>query len=281
MSKEQDARPIEETEVQTVNADGVLTAISRADLDNQITTAKAYPRSVRKFQDACHGLATLNEQVASQCFYVLPARKGGSGEPIQGPSARFAELVMHSWKNCRAGATVVEEGAEFITARGVFRDLESNTEVTFDVRRRITTKSGQRFGADMIGVTGNAACAIAMRNAVLKGVPKALWEPIYEAARKAAVGDEQTLASKRAEMIAYLGKRGVTKDMVLGMLGVAALEDIGLDHVATIKGVLTAVKDGDTTLEAAFKPQAPAAAPGAAAGQKGMDGLAARMDGKP
>jgi len=274
---EHEAKPIQETPM--VPDAGVLTAISRAELDQQITTARAFPRSLKRFQDECMGMATLNEHVASQCFYVLPPRKGGNGEPIEGPSARMAEIVASAWGNCRAGARVVEEGAEFVTAQGVFHDLERNVQITMEVRRRITTKEGRRYGADMIAVTGNAACSIALRNAVFKGIPKAFWEEVYLAARKAAVGDIKTLAANRAAALGYCGKLGIAKEAVLATLGVPSAEDIGLEHLATLKGLLTAIKDGDTTIEQAFAmPVKPAAAP--EAGAKGVAGLAARMENK-
>ena len=229
---------------------GVMTAISRAELDSQITTARAYPRSVRKFIDECMEMACLNEEIAEACIYALPR----GGKSIEGPSARLAEIVTSAWGNCRAGARVVEEGREFITAQGVFHDLERNVQITIEVRRRITNKYGKRFDSDMIGVTGNAACSIALRNAVFKGISKAFWEPIYKAARRAAVGDAKTLASKRADALAYLQKRGATEEQVLATLDVKGVEDIGLDELVVLKGLATAIKEGDTTVEQAFAP---------------------------
>jgi hypothetical protein len=254
----------------------VLTAISRAELDQQITTARAYPRSLRKFVKECMEMATLNERVAEECFYALPR----DGKTVEGPSARLAEIVTCAWGNCRAGARVTEEGAEFIIAQGVFHDLERNVQVTMEVRRRITGKNGRRYSSDMIGVTGNAACSIALRNAVFRGIPRAFWIDVYEAARKAAIGDAETLANRRAHMFAHFLKLGATREAILASINVAGEEDIGLDELATLKGIATAIKDGDTTVEQAF-PSVPkagaAAASGGAEDKKGVAGLAARV----
>jgi hypothetical protein len=260
-------REVEATEVKA----GVLALISKAELDQQIATARAFPRSLKAFVNECMEMATLNEKVASECFYALPR----SGKTIEGPSARLAEIVASAWGNCRAGARIVDEGADFITAQGVFHDLQRNVSITYEVRRRITDSKGKRYNADMIGVTGNAACSIALRNAVFKGVPKAFWNDIYESARRAAVGDVKTLANKRTDALAYLQKMGATADMVFATLGVKGAEDIGLDELATLKGLITAVKDGETTIELAFAPketEAPKAKPATdapAAVQKG------------
>lgn len=252
-------------------------ARSRVELDQQVATARAYPRSIKKFQQQCMEMATLNEQVAEECFYALPRKENGETKMIEGPSARLAEIVASSWGNCRAGARVVDEGAEFITAQGVFHDIERNVNITMEVRRRITGRSGRRYSSDMIAVTGNAACSIALRNAVFRGVPKALWSGIYEAARMAAVGDVQTLANKRSAMFAHFQKLGVQREAILTTIGVAGEEDIDLDKLATLKGIASAIKDGEITPEQAFAPPAAASASAApAADGKGVAGLAAR-----
>ena len=215
-------------------------------------------------------MATRNERVAEECFYALPR----DGKTVEGPSARLAEIVTSAWGNCRACARVVDEGAEFLTAQGVFHDLERNVQVTMEVRRRITGKNGRRYSSDMIGVTGNAACSIALRNAVFRGIPRAFWIDIYDAARKAAVGDAQTLANKRAHMFAHFLKLGATREAILAAINVQGEEDIGLDELATLKGIATAIKDGDTTVEQAFPPQPKAGAAAASSGPEDKKGVA-------
>lgn len=226
----------------------VLALVTKAELDQQITTARAYPRSIKRFVDSCREMATLNAKIAGECFYALPR----DGKTIEGPSARLAEIVASAWGNCRAGARVVDEGQEFITAQGVFHDLERNVAITYEVRRRITGKNGKRYSPDMIAVTGNAACSIALRNAVFKGVPKAFWNDIYEKARLASVGDIKTLANSRAEAFQQLQKMRVPKANVLQVLGCAGEEDVGIDELVTLKGLVTAIQDGETTVDEVF-----------------------------
>jgi hypothetical protein len=239
----------------------VLQAVSNAEISQQIATAHAYPRSLKKFRATCLEMATLTEQIADECIYALPRKDGGVTKMIEGPSARLAEIVVSAWGNCRAGARVIEEGREFVVAQGVFHDLERNSAITYEVRRRITNKSGQRFGADMISVTANAACSIALRNAVFKGVPKAFWNDIYEAARQVVAGDSKTLANRRSEALQHFQKLGATQDKILASLGVSGVEDITLDHLTTLRGLANAVKEGELTVEEAFAPKADAATP--------------------
>lgn len=245
-----------EREIVSSSDQSLLANISRAEIDQQIATARAFPRSIKRFVTECMDMATLNEQVAADCIYALPR----DGKTVEGPSARLAEIVASAWGNCRAGSRIVAEEAEFVTAQGVFQDLERNVSITYEVRRRITDRSGRRYKPDMIAVTGNAACSIALRNAVFKGVPKAFWSGIYDAARQAAVGDAKTIANKRADALAYLQKMGVTVDQVVAVLNVGGVEDIGTDQLATLRGLITAIKDGDTTVDQAFGGQGPTGA---------------------
>lgn len=236
-------------ELMAMSADeSMVSMISRAEIDQQIATAKKYPRSIKRFVDEATAMVTLNESIAQQCIYALPR----DGKVVEGASARFAEIVASAWGNCRAGARVVNETGEFITAQGVFHDLERNVAITFEVQRRITNKSGKRFSADMIGVTGNAASSIALRNAILKGVPKAFWDNLYQKARAVVAGDIKTLANKRAEAIKQFQIYGVTEAQILAKLGREGVADIGIDDLVVLFGMLTAIRDGDTTPEQAF-----------------------------
>lgn len=260
-------------EVQSMEADaGLVSVISRAEIDQQIATAHKYPRSITKFRKAVTEMVTISEAVAEECIYSLPR----DGKTIVGPSARFAEVINSAWGNSRAGARTVNESGEFVIAQGVFHDLERNTAITYEVQRRIVDKQGRKFKTDMIGVTANAACSIALRNAILKGVPKAFWSEMFERAKEVVRGDFETLPNRRAKAFARLVTFGVTQEQIFATLGCNGEQDIGLDHLVTLKGLITALKEGDTTVEQAFgrgaedsglrKPQAkPAADPAAQA----------------
>lgn len=240
---------------------GTVALLNRSEIDMQIATAHKYPRSIKKFRDEVEAMVTLNESVAEECMYSLPRREKDPAtgswvvKPIEGPSARFAEVVVSAWGNVRAGARVVNDVGDFVTSQAVFHDLERNVAITYEVQRRITNSQGQRFKPDMIGVTANAACSIALRNAILKGVPKAFWSDMFDKARETAIGNVQTLAARRSRALTVLQKMGVQSDTVFAFLKIAGIEDITLDHLATLFGITTAIKEGDTTPEQAFTPQ--------------------------
>lgn len=231
-----------------LESSATLMALNASEIDMQIATAKKYPRSVKQFRNEAFQMATLTEDIAGECMYSLPR----GGKAIEGPSARFAEIVVSAWGNARAGARVISEDDRFVTAQGVFYDLQRNVSITYEVRRRITDRHGNKYKDDMVGVTSNAACSIALRNAILKGIPKAFWKDIYNEARRTAIGDAKTLATKRASMLEAFGKMGVVPERIFSLLAVEGEADITLDNLALLRGTFTAIKDGDTSIEQVF-----------------------------
>lgn len=243
----------EAREIVTVES-GTLAILNKSEIDQQITTAHKYPRSLAQFRKEMMQMVTLTEKIAGECIYALPR----DGKVIEGPSARFAEVAASAWGNSRAGARVVNEGQDFITAQGVFHDLERNVAITYEVQRRIVDKHGRRFKPDMIGVTANAACSIALRNAILKGIPKAFWAEMYDAARHASVGDVKSIANKRADAVKAFAVYNITEAQILTRLGRSGIQDITIDDLIVLAGFLTAIKDGDSTPESVFAEEAPA-----------------------
>ncbi len=225
-----------------------LDVMTRSEIDVQISTAHKYPRSIQNFKKKALSMATLDEDTAASCFYVRPQ----GGKNIEGPSIRLAEIVAGAYGNLRFGARVTEITDTHVVAQGMAHDLEGNVGWSVEVRRGITGKNGQKYSADLIGTTANAACSIALRNAIFKAVPMALCKPIYEAAKKTAVGTVKTLASRREKMIDQFAKLGVAKEKVFFKVAVSGLEDIGLAELETLLGLFNAIKDGDVSIDETF-----------------------------
>lgn len=246
--------------------------LARAEIDQQIATARAMPRSLKHAVDNILTLATLDAESAEECVYALPR----GGKPIKGPSVRLAEIIASQWGNCRVGARVVhvDRFEKFVEAEGVFHDLETNTATTARVRRRISDKNGRVFNDDMIVVTGNAACAIAKRNAILGAVPKAVWRKSYQAVESVIAGDVKTLVERREKAMKAFAAFGVKPDQVLAAIAVAGLEEIGIDHLTTLMGMHSALKSGEATVEEMF-PKQPATGERPKNLAEAMDALAA------
>ncbi len=240
-----------------------LEAITRSELDVAITTARRFPRSLAHFKAHALAMIRLDQETAAACFYALPRRErqeDGSWKrkTITGPSVRLAEIVSSCWTNLRAGARVIAETEREIVAQGMCHDLESNYAVATETRRRLVDRNGRRYTDDVCILTANAACAVARRNATFAVVPRAFVNELVAVAMKVAAGEAKTLKDGRERALASFAELGVNAPRVLDKLERAGIEDMDLEDLAILHGLLTALKDGETTVAQEF-PAPPAA----------------------
>lgn len=243
-----EAQPVE---VMQVNNADTLAALTKSEIDVQIATAKQYPRNLAKVLNNIETLATMDEDIAGSCFYTLRRQ----GKVIEGASVRMAEIIASSWGNLRVQARIIGNDGKVITAQGVCHDLESNYATSVEVKRRITGKDGKTFSEDMQVVTGNAACAIAMRNALFKVVPAALVKKVIDKAKKVSLGESMTLETSRAKMLEYFKTIGVEERQILDYLSIEKVDEIDIDMVIELRGLATAIKEGTTNVKEAFAPK--------------------------
>lgn len=232
-----------------------LDTITRAEIDVQISTAKKYPRDEHKFADKLHAMATIDQEVAESCFYALKrTERNGEVKVIRGESVRLTELAASAFGNFRSGGRVIDETDEYIVAQGIAHDLESNNFVTTEIRRRITDRNGRRYNADMITLTANAACAIAVRNARKQVIGASRMRRAYVACLHIVAGNIEALGTKRDKAVAFFVEKGVAKERVLGALDLTGVEGFTGDHLVTLIGFKNAIEDGEGTLDDIFPP---------------------------
>lgn len=228
-----------------------------SEIERMIAMAERRPRKLSVWKNRCLSMITLAPEIAEECFYALPRKERNKttgkieNKIITGPSARFAEIIVANWGNCRAIARVAGEDqtGNFICGQGTFHDVEMNFFCGFEVQRRITTSSGKKYSADMIQVTGNAAASIAYRNAALKGIPGALWKPLLNAAKSTAVGNITTLTKKRDEIMTTFTKMGLTQEQIFQIFDIKGKDDIDGEKLIEMKGLENALKNGDANLD--------------------------------
>ncbi len=224
----------------------------RAMIDQQIATAHAFPRNIKRATDNSVAIVTMDKETAETCTYSVPR----GGKAITGPSVYLAKIIAQQWGNMRVEAKVISVDNKQVTSHAVCWDLESNLAIKVEVKRSVIGKNG-RFNDDMITVTGNAANSIALRNAVLAVVPKAVVDKVYKAAKEVITGDvsdENKLKAKRRQVVNGLKDTyNVTEAEVLSAVGKVSIDHLTSDDIVVLIGVGTAIKDGDTTVEYAFK----------------------------
>jgi len=245
--------PIEEGVVQVTGDVSSYLLAQKAQIDIQISTAKAYPRDLRKSMENAVVTVTLNEETAKSCIYELPR----AGKKIKGASVHLASILAQNYGNFRAEARVTEVSDKYVSAEAVALDLETNFAVKVEVRRKILDKYGNRYKEDMIHTTGLAASAIAYRNAVLRVIPRAVTDHVYNSAMNKITGDlsdEQKLLKARTQWIKYYKKTyEATEEEIVTLCGVKTITGIGADQIATLIGTDQAIKDGSTTADEVFE----------------------------
>lgn len=236
-------------EIIEVKQTDMLQVINRSEIDMQISTAKQYPRDVFQALNRIKTIATLDNDTAADCFYALSRQ----GQRIEGVSVRLAEIIAGAWGNLRVQTRIIGNDGKTVTAQGICHDLETNVAVCVEVKRRITDKNGKTYSEDMQVTTGNAASAIAFRNAVLKIVPKAVTSRVVEEIKEVAIGKSVDLETRRKAMIDWFGKIGVSTAGLLAYCQVKRIEDIDNAMVFELRGLANAIKEGTTTVQETFR----------------------------
>ena len=227
----------------------VMQAINRVDIDMQISTAKQYPRDIGKALSNIETLAMLDPETSEGCFYAV---KRGD-EFIQGVSVRMAEIIASCWGNLRIQTRIIGNDGKVITAQGSCHDLENNVAISVEVQRRITYTNGNTYSEDMQVVTGNAASAIAFRNAVLKVIPKAATQKVLTKVHARALSECTDVEMSRQGVIQYFTQLQVTTEMLLKYLKVKKITDIKKDEIFILRALKTSIQEGSTTAAQAFK----------------------------
>ena len=245
---------MEEITIQQVDDLSIVYNQDKAAIDVQIATAKQYPRNIKRSVENSIAIVTMDVETASTCTYSLPR----AGKAISGPTVHLAKILAQNWGNMRIEAKVISIEQKQITSQAIAFDLENNLAIKVEVKRSIMGKTG-RFNDDMITVTGNAANSIALRNAVLSVIPRAIVDKIYNEAKKTITGDlsdNTKLMSKRKKVFdGFKDTYALTEQEVLFAIGKAAIEHVTQDDIVVLIGIGTAIKDGETTVDMAFRPK--------------------------
>jgi hypothetical protein len=236
------------TEIEVIPP-SAIEAITRAEVDIQIATAHRFPRSMQTFKRRAVEMATLDEDTAASCIYSRPV---GGGKFAEGLSVRTAEIVGACYGNLRVGAMIVEQTERYVTARGFAHDLESNFASSCEVIESTVKKDGKPYDERMRVVIAKACLAKARRDATFQVVPKALCKPIETAARAVALGDVTTLDKRRDAVMVWVSKLGIDASRVFAALQIIGPDEIGMEQLATLTGLKTAIKDGEVSVDEAF-----------------------------
>lgn len=187
-------------------------------------------------------LATLSNEVALSCFYVVFNKE--DNKPFIGISVRFAELIASCWGNIETGARIKGNNAMSVTVEGFVHDFEKNAVFTVEVQRSLGRMSSERA----IQAT-NAASSIAFRNAIFKAIPAAVTSSVAKNIKEYIV---KNINSNNAQNItAYFKSKEVSEQDISNLIGVP-LKEIDAEKLFLLIGLRNAIEEGDTTIAEVF-----------------------------
>lgn len=227
----------------------IIQAQVAAEVDVQISTAKKYPRDLERFQSTCTQLATIDEQVAADCLFSLPRGE----KVIEGKSVRLAEIAARTYGNLRVQTRTSAIEQTVVVTESICHDLETNVAIKVENRRKILDKHGNRYNDDMITMTANASQSIAFRNAIFRIIPEALMNDIMGNIKAKMICSEAELPEKVEMCMGIFADMGVSEKQVLQAMNVAKREDLTPQHLVTLRGFASGIKNGEFSPEVLFK----------------------------
>jgi hypothetical protein len=236
----------------------VAGAMVKAEIDGAVAIAKQHPRNLEDFRRRAIEQATEDEEVAASCLYRRNVGKDAhTGKTVwaEGNSIRMAEIVMGAYGNLRCGAKLVSiEKEGYVVTQGFCQDLETNTTVYSEFVSPAVTKDGKPFSLRMMILTAQGGLSKSLRDAVFKMITPARCRVIEKACRKKILGENVPLEQRKKKLAAWLDKIPIDKARVFAVVGVKNIDGITEDHLVTLTGCVTAIQNGDSTLEEQFPP---------------------------
>ena len=227
-------------------------AQERASIDSQVSTAKRYPRNLRRVQENSISIVCMSKETAESCRYAKPT----GGKMIVGSSVHLARIVCQQYGNIKIQQRIKQITDRVVIAEAVAFDMETNYAVSVEARRSIIDRNGLRFKESVIETNAMAIMAIAERNAILKVIPKSIIDSVYNEAFKFANGDlsdNAKLIIARDKAIEYFqNEYGVTVEQVLTAIGLKTKEAVKAEHIVDLRGFIQSLKDKEVTAEELF-----------------------------
>jgi hypothetical protein len=252
--------------------------IMRVENESQQAMATLKPRNEEAVYAGAIRELELAPEFAKLAWYSIPYKDKQTGKTtnVEGPSIKAAMALARRWGNCANAGRIVEDLDDRLVVEGVFMDYETNLRTlrTVSVAKKSWSAAIRQvvpLREDRLNMSIQAGMSKAIRNAVLASIPASLVDSYVAAAKRIAVkggpkapgAQEPTAKERIAASVKFFVSKGATPKSVDDYInGLASETDE--DTLATLIGVATAIKDGQTTIEEAFgKPEDDSVVPAA------------------
>lgn len=233
--------------------------VSRAEFDSQVATAHQYPRpAIPEIIEEVRAMACISGAVAQSCIYFRPVgRKDGIMGFTDGPSVRLTEIIASAWCNLITGYEIVEvkqpagRGSPgFVRVKGGCWDTQKNRKEQVEVQRTL-------YNEKMLDITVAAAGSIAVRNAILKVIPRAYVDGVIDSIKAKVVSDLTNTTEPDLKKAWGMAKRafakyGVDEGAMCKVLSIESPDAVDPEGIVKLLGLSNAIKDKLVTVAEVF-----------------------------
>ena len=232
--------------------------------DEIVTTVKYSTTTQNLTTSAKSGEITVGEAATKQVDSSIAAASTSTKLPTSKAVAAFVEGKGYKTTDQKVKNTLNTTAKAYVT--GTTSATTGIGEQVFDTGVYLDTTAGKLVATTFAGAlqgnattatsaaacTGNAASAIAFRNAVLKVIPKAVTKKVIANVKQVALGQSIDLETSRKRVIDYFSKIGVTQEQLLDHIEVKDVDQIDKENILYLRSLANAIKEGTTSVKETF-----------------------------
>ena len=210
------------------------------------------PRDVKAAEKEARAEARF---LGEQFFYGWDIR-GKNPKHVEGIGIVGAMAILRSWGNCAVDVQLAEESDEAWTFEATFLDAERGTALRRLYRQPKTKVEGQYEPERALNMTFQKGQSIAVRGAVLHGLPASLRGKCLREAKLAAQATikEAELPQHRARVVAAFAKLGVSQERLERKVE-KPLGEWGREEVVELEAMWRGIKAEGVSVGEAFPPE--------------------------
>lgn len=224
---------------------------------NQLMVAIQRPRDLVIFESKLNAMAAA---AGEDFFYSIKYR---DGTLIEGPGVGLARSAAQLWGNCAIETRIEEELPDAFLVRSDWIDFETN--YTRSETKRVGKLKPRKGGGYVrakdkeLDVVYQQGASKVERDTILRSLPRHIVERAFELAKAAALQEKAPAAQQIARIIRRFGEFHVSNAMIEKYLGctftekgMTEAEKNPKETCAHLRGLMTAIRGGDTTVEEVF-----------------------------
>lgn len=246
---------------------------------SQLLVAVQRPRSIERFTAK---LQAMSAQAGEDFYYSIPYKNHKKGcrdryncdcpsTPVEGAGVGLARAGAAEWGNCSVEVRIEAETETEWLIRADWIDFENNFSRS-EVKRVSKMKPKQgggyyRVSDKDLDVVYQVGASKVERDCILRALPRHIVEACFQTAKAAAMAEKAPIPQQVARLLQKFKEVDVTVEMIERLIrcpfteaGMKMADKSPSAVCAHLRGILTAIRGGEITVEEIFGTEAEHAA---------------------